>query len=129
VIRFFLGLFFGIVLTVESVAIAGVGHGSYAPLVFTASVGGLVPFLGLLVGPFLWGLYFLIIPNVEKRGTRLIAFMLVFLFHFCMGLWVAVEDGAFLRTGLGYLLIFGVSALVATGSLLFLTFRRTSVEK
>jgi hypothetical protein len=35
-VRFFIGLLLGVILTVESLAIGGVGHGTYAPLAFTA---------------------------------------------------------------------------------------------
>jgi len=65
-VRFFLGLFFGVVMTVEGLAFAGVGHGTYAPLVFTASVAALIPILGLFAGPLLWALNFLLIPKLDR---------------------------------------------------------------
>ena len=86
-IRFLLGLFLGTVLTVEALVLAGAGHGSYAPLVFTASVAALIPFLGLFAGPLLWALYFLVIPNFERPASRVIALSLVLLLHFGAGQW------------------------------------------
>jgi hypothetical protein len=123
-IRFLLGLFLGGVLTVEAVALSGPGHGSYAPLVFTASVAALIPFLGLCAGPLLWAFYFLIIPNFERRGSRLTALSLVSLLHCGAGLWLALGDPAFTRVDPTQLLIFGISILVTMGSLLLFTIRR-----
>jgi hypothetical protein len=57
-------------LTVEALAIGGVGHGTYAPLVFTASVAVLVPLLGLFAGPLLWAFYFLVIQICRDHGVR-----------------------------------------------------------
>jgi len=37
-LRFFLGLGFGVVLTVYSFAFVGVGHGTFAPMAFTSSL-------------------------------------------------------------------------------------------
>jgi hypothetical protein len=126
-VRFLLGLFFGAVLTVEALAIAGVGHGSYAPLILTASVAALIPFLGLFAGPLLWAFYFLLIPNLDGPGRRVIALVLVSLLHFGAGLWAALGDPAFARTDSAHLLIFGISVLVTMGFLLFFTIRRTTI--
>jgi len=123
-IRFLLGLFLGTVLTLEALALAGAGHGSYAPLVFAASVAALIPFLGLFAGPLLWAFYFLVIPTFERSGSRVIALSLVLLLHFGAGLWIALGDPAFARTDSVYLPIFGVSILVTMASLIFFTLRR-----
>lgn len=128
-IRFLLGLFLGAVLTVEAVALAGAGHGTYAPLVFTASVAALIPFLGLFAGPLLWALYFLIIPNFERPGSRVTALSLISLLHCGAGLWLAFGDPAFTRADPTYLLIFGVSILVTMGTLLFFIIRRPPARK
>jgi hypothetical protein len=127
-IRFLIGLFLGAVLTVEALALAGVGHGSYAPLVFTASVAGLIPVLGLFAGPLLWAFYFLLIPNLERSGSRVVALSLIMLAHFGPGLWVALGDPAFARADSLYLAIFGISILVTIGSLLFFTIRSAPVR-
>ncbi len=123
-VRFFLGLLFGVVLTVEALAFAGVGHGSYAPMVFVASVTAFIPLLGLAAGPLLWAFYFLLIPNLERPRSRAIALSLVLLVHFLPGFWVASEDPAFSRADSKLLLILGISVLVTIGSLLFFSFRR-----
>ncbi len=123
-VRFFLGFFFGTILTVEALAIGGVGHGSYAPLILTASVAALIPFLNLFAGPLLWAFYFLLIPNLEGLLKRVIALLLVSLLHFGLGLWAALGDPAFARANSEHLLSFGISVLVTMGFLLFFTFRR-----
>jgi hypothetical protein len=118
-LRFFVGMFLGVVLTVEAIVLAGVGHGSYAPLVFVASVAALIPVLGLLAGPLLWALYFLLIPNLEKSWSQVVALSLVSLAHFGPGLWLAYEDPAFARADSAQLLVFGITILVTAGWLLF----------
>jgi hypothetical protein len=125
-VRFVFGLFFGVVLTVEALAIGGVGHGSYAPLVLTTSVAALIPVLGMFAGPLVWAFYFLLIPNFDRPRNRVIALALVSLLHFGAGLWVALEDPAFVRTDFASLLIFGISVLVTMGFLFFFTFRRAT---
>jgi hypothetical protein len=122
--RFLVGLFLGVVLTVESLVFAGAGHGTYAPLVFTGSVLALIPFLGLVAGPMLWALYFLLIPNFESPVSRGAALLFVSIFHFGAGLWIAIGDPAFERADSVYLLIFGISVVVTMGSLLFFIIRR-----
>ena len=121
--RFLLGLFLGGVLTVEALALAGVGHGIYAPLVFTASLVAVIPVLGLLVGPLLWGTYFLLIPNLERSWSQIVALLLVSLAHFGPGFWLASEDPAFARADSAMLLIFGITILVTAGCLLFFCIR------
>ena len=127
-VRFFIGLLLGVILTVEALAIGGVGHGTYAPLVFTASVAAFIPVLGLFAGPLLWAFYFLLIPNLERSWSQLVVLTLVALAHFGPGLWVAFEDPAFTRADSAELLVFGVTVLVTIGSLLFFCVRREAPE-
>src|SRR6266404_7909490 len=100
-LRFFIGLLLGVFLTVEALGFAGVGHGTYAPLVFTASVAAFIPLLGLFAGPLLWAFYFLLIPNLERSWSQITAVSLVLLAHFGSGFWLAYEDPAFTRGRLG----------------------------
>ena len=123
-LRFFIGLFFGVVLTVEALAIGGVGHGTYAPLVFTASVAVFIPVLGLFAGPLLWAFYFLLIPNLERSWSQTVGWALVLLAHFGPGLWVAYDDPAFARADPAGLLVFGLTVLVTIGCLLFFCVRQ-----
>lgn len=127
-LRFFLGLLLGVVLTGQALAFAGVGHGTYAPLLFTASVAALIPFLGLFAGPLLWALYFLVIPNLEKSWTQVTALSWILLAHFAPGLWLAHEDPAFTRADSGELLVFGITVLVTVGVLLFFSFRQKRIS-
>ena len=123
-VRFFVGLFLGVVLTGEALGFAGVGHGTYAPLVFAASLAALIPLLGLFAGPLLWAFYFLVIPNLLGSWSQIAALLLVMLAHFGPSLWVAYEDPAFTRADSAQLLIFGITVLVTIGALLFFCVRR-----
>src|SRR6267143_3334101 len=105
-VRFFVGLLLGVILTVEALAIGGVGHGTYAPLVFTASVAAFIPLLGLFAGPLLWAFYFLLIPNLERSWSQITSVSLVLMAHFGPGFWLAYEDPAFTRADSAELLVF-----------------------
>lgn len=118
-LRFLVGMSLGVVLTVEALAFAGAGHGTYAPLVFTASIAALIPVLGLFAGPLLWAFYFLLIPNLERSRSQIVALSLVSLAHFGPGFWLAYEDPAFARADSAQLLVFGITILVTAGCLLF----------
>ena len=123
-VRFLIGLLLGVILTVEAFAVAGVGHGTYAPLIFTASLAIMIPVIGLFAGPLLWAFYFLSIPNLEKSWTQAVALTLVGLAHFVPGFWVAYEDPAFVRADSMQLFVFGLTILVTVGALLFFCVRR-----
>ena len=74
--RLLLGAFLGLCLAGYSSAFVGIGHGgTFAPIGFASSVlafmvefGPVIPVLGT---PILWGLYFLLIPDIESKGLRL----------------------------------------------------------
>jgi hypothetical protein len=127
-VRFFVGLFLGVVLTGQALAFAGAGHGTYAPLVFTASVAILIPVLGLFAGPLLWAFYFLVIPNFQRSWSQAVALSLVLLTHFGPGLWVAYEDPAFARADSVPLLLFGITILITIGCLLFFCVRQRRTD-
>jgi hypothetical protein len=123
-VRFFIGLFLGVILTVESFAVGGVGHGTYAPLIFTTSVAILIPVVGIFAGPLLWAFYFLLIPNLQRSWTQALALTLVAIAHFVPGFWVAYEDPAFARADSTQLFVFGLTILVTISALLFFCIRR-----
>jgi hypothetical protein len=124
--RFLLGLCLGVGLTVEGFGLAGVGHGTYAPMVVTASVAALIPALSLVVGPLLWSLYFVVIPNLERSWSQMAALSFVFVAHVGAGIWLAYEDPAFARADSTLLLVFGITLLATIGCLLFLCVLRRS---
>src|SRR5207244_13266242 len=110
-VRFFIGLLLGIILTGQALMFAGVGHGSYAPLIFVASIPGLIPLLGLFAGPLLWALYFLIVPNLDTSRSKVVAISLISLLHLLPGLWIASQDPALSRSSLSSAMIFASSLL------------------
>jgi len=122
-LRFFIGLLLGIILTGQAVMFAGVGHGSYAPLVCVASVIALVPILALPAGPLLWALYFLVIPNLGSGRSKTFVLSLILFLHLAPGFWLASEDPALARANLNSLTIFGLSFLATIGLLLFFSMR------
>ena len=99
--RFFLGLSFGVVLTLYSFAFVGVGHGTYAPMVFNASILALIPQMGvwpaLLLGPFLWASYFQFLPKMQQKRIRLSIAIALLTSHLLTGTRLAFEDPAFAR--------------------------------
>jgi hypothetical protein len=94
-LRFFLGLGFGVMLTLYSFAFLGVGHGTYVPMVFTASLIALITnwgaILALLAGPLLWARYFLIIPRIQKAWIRITTTAAVLSIHLLTGIWLGIE--------------------------------------
>ena len=122
--RFFIGLLLGIILTAQALVFAGVGHGSYAPLICVASIIGFVPILGLVAGPLLWAMYFLIVPNLSTSRSKVIVISLILLLHLLPGFWIASQDPALSQASLSSVMIFAFS-FFATIGLLFLISMRT----
>ena len=129
-IRFFLGLLFGVILTICSFSFIGVGHGTYVPMVFTASLIALITEFGaipaIVLGPFLWALYFLLIPRIQTKWVRIASAFMVLSVHLLSGIWLAIEDPAFWRTlseQLPELLVFGFLFATAITFLLYLAVR------
>lgn len=89
-------------LSIFAFAHAGVGHGSYSPLVANAPVLIFIPEVGILAAvfgtPFLWAAYFLWIPEIKSGKARLFAVVLVALVHLEAGDWMASQDSYLLRT-------------------------------
>jgi len=129
-LRFFLGLAFGVVLTVFSFGFVGVGHGTFAPMAFTASLIALIPAGGaipaILLSPFLWALYFQLIPKIQKRSIRITTTAALLSCHILSGTWLAIEDAAFtraLRDEPRGLVIFGLILALAMTCLFYFAMR------
>ena len=135
--RFFLGLLVGVVLTVFSLGFAGVGHGTYAPMMFTAAplsvllvFGNLIPVI--VLAPFLWALYFLRIPRIQRKWLRITSASVISTIHIIAGGWLAIDDSAF-RRGLGEnlagVLLFVLLAAISIGLLFLFAVRGVTVAK
>lgn len=129
-LRFFIGLGFGVALTICSFGFMGVGHGTYVPMVFTASLIALITKFGaipiIVLGSFLWALYFLLIPRIRTRRGRIASALLVLSVHVVSGISLAIEDPAFRRIlsqQLPELLAFGVLLALAMTFLLYFAVR------
>jgi|SRR5262250_1257817 len=115
-----IGFILGVVLGALAFYLSGAGHGTYAPMVANVSVLAFIPFLGLVIAvfgaPFLWSVYFIVVPAFDSGVKRTVALGLVVTLHLIPGLWLAFEDSAFARAlqyETGVLLAYGI-ALVAT---------------
>lgn len=136
-LRFFLGLGLGVILTVFSFGFGGVGHGTYAPMLFTAGplsvllvFGNLIPVI--VLAPFLWALYFLRIPRIRRAWLRITLASIISLIHVIAGGWLAIEDSAFTRAlseNLIGVLLFGLLATMTMGLLFYFAVRGDSVSK
>ena len=98
-LRFFLGLGIGFVLTIWSFGLGGIGHGTYAPTVFTCPLIALIPNWGawpaLLLGPFLWAAYFQYLPSLRRKRTRLWFTIALMSIHLFAGTWLMLDDQEF----------------------------------
>ena len=136
-IRFFVGLGLGVVLTVFSLGFAGVGHGTYAPMMFTAGplsvlliFGNLIPII--VLAPFLWALYFLRMPRIRRKWGRITSASIISSIHVIAGVWLAREDYAFTRAlseNLVGVLLFALLAAIAIGLLFLFAVRGATVAK
>jgi hypothetical protein len=129
-IRFLIGLCFGVILTVSSAGFVGVGHGTYVPMVFTGSLialftaFGVIPVMALV--PLLWALYFLLIPRFQTRRARIVSAAIVLLVHIVSGVSLAIEDPAFWRVlnkQLSQFLAFGFILALAMALLIYFAAR------
>lgn len=100
--RIGVGFVLGCILSMFAFAHAGVGHGSYTPLVANAPMLVLIPEIGILVAffgtPFLWAAYFLWIPEIRSGTGRSVAVVLAALAHVGTGAWMASRDSYLQRT-------------------------------
>ncbi|MCM3870273.1 MAG: hypothetical protein ND895_06190 [Pyrinomonadaceae bacterium] len=118
--RFAFGFVLGLILLVCALLLSGAGHGTYAPVIANASVLALIPGLGFLIPPFLWALYFLVIPEIDPPVRKVIALVLIALLHMVPGIWIASEDPAFIRaleSNFGVVVAHGLTLVAAIISL------------
>jgi hypothetical protein len=135
--RFFIGLGLGAVLTIYSFGFIGIGHGTAVPLAFTAFFIFLLPQLTgpitIVMAPFLWSAYFLLIPKFQSWRRRLFIFAVVFLLHLSAGTGLAIQDRAFRRAvseDRGALLGFALLFLITLSYLVYFAVRgENSVRK
>jgi hypothetical protein len=71
---------------------AGAGHGTYAPFLFSSGLLALLLPLGgfcvaLLGTPLLWGAYFLLMPIVNSRSGRIAIATVIVVLHSAIGIW------------------------------------------
>jgi len=129
-LRFFIGLAFGVILTISAFGAGGVGHGTYAPLIFTDPFVILLPdsvaIVAVLAGPLLWAAYFQFIPKIKRGSARLITLAALLVTHLLAGIFVAVNDPAFARA-LGQerrgLIGFAIIVVLAMSTLLVFSLR------
>ena len=129
--RFFIGLAFGVILTISAFGVGGVGHGTYAPLIFTDPFVMLLPdsagIVAVLAGPLLWAMYFQFIPKIRQRSARFLTLAALLTAHLVAGIFVSLNDPAFARAWgqeRSGLIGFAVIVVVAMSSLLFFSLRK-----
>lgn len=85
-IRAALGFGVGVVLAAFAFAAMNLGHGTFTPAIANVSFLAFVPVLGFAIAtfgpPFLWGLYFVLIPKIASPITRIVVLALLALLHF-----------------------------------------------
>ena len=129
-VRFLIGFLLGLILTVTGFGLAGIGHGTYAPMICNVGVLGLL-FLPLILflAPFQWGLYFLLIPAITSSRWRTFCIVAVIITHLVPGFWVASTDPAFARAmnqDVSALVVYSVSLLVTLATFAFTGLRGTA---
>ena len=89
-IGFILGFFLGVL------ALSLSAHGAYAPIVANVLVISFIPFMGFLIAifgaPFVWSVYFIVIPAIDSQVWRTTLVGLVVILHLIPGLWFAFRD-------------------------------------
>lgn len=100
-IRASVGFLLGLGLALIGFLLAGIGHGTYAPMIANVSVLIFIPVIGVFIAvfgpPFLWAFYFFWIPSIVSRARRSVALASVALLHLIPALWFAFGDSAFKR--------------------------------
>jgi hypothetical protein len=131
-VRFLLGFVFGLILVVTAFPPMAIGHGTYAPLVFSSSLLGLSPVVGFFAPPFLWGLYFVLIRLIESSKVRTLVISLIVIMHLVPGSWVASHDPAFARAmgrDYGWLVIFFGSLMITIAAFVIIGLRSKPSSK
>lgn len=122
--RFLLGLFLGLCLAGYSYSFIGVGEGTIVPIAFASSLlafmvdlGPVIPTLGM---PILWGIYFLLIPDIDSRFKRLVVLFTVLGLHLFIGVLFYMDDPTGMARASGGGLISFFVLLLISASLLIL---------
>ena len=110
----------------------GVGHGTVAPLAFSSSLLAMLldlgPIIPLIGTPLLWGFYFLLIPDLDSRSTRIATVGGVVTLHLLTGLWFSFDDQAGMQrafdTQTTGLIVFFVVLTVSIALLVFLSMKQ-----
>lgn len=93
-----MGFVLGLFLAGAGFMLAGIGHGTYAPMVCSAGVLAFIFLpLSIFLPPFQWGLYLVLIPAIESSRWRTVWVVVVILGHLIPGIWLASGDPAFAR--------------------------------
>jgi drug/metabolite transporter (DMT)-like permease len=80
--------------------------------------------LAVVGTPFLWAIYFVLIPEIDSLPGRIIALVLIALLHILPAIWLASNDSAFTReleSDLAIVLAHGLALVAAIISLTVLT--------
>ncbi len=120
-IRFVLGFLIGLILTACAFLLAGAGHGTYAPLVAAASFLAFVPILGIFGTPFLWAIYYAVIPAIDSRLRRVFVLAFIVLLHLVPAVSLAFEDPAFNRQLEQHVYMLGFDGLMLFAAFIILT--------
>lgn len=129
--RFLLGVFLGLLLAGDASWFIGVGHGTIVPFAFASSLlalmlelGPVIPSLGT---PLLWGIYFLLIPDIDSRVKRFVVLFAVLGLHLLVGVLFYIDDEAGMeRASGGNLISFFVLLLVSASLLILFSYRHPS---
>jgi hypothetical protein len=98
-LRFFVGLGFGVVLTILGLGLGGVGHGSYVPMIFLNPLILLpLPAFFITIGSVLWALYFVLVPRISAKRIRIVTICVIYCTHLGIGALYANQDSAFRRS-------------------------------
>ena len=124
--RFLLGLLLGLCLAGYSFSFIGVGHGTFVPIAFASSLlafmvdlGPVIPMLGM---PILWGMYFLLIPDIDSKFKRLLVLFTVLGLHLLIGVLFYIDDQAGMaRASGGNLTSFFLLLLISASLLIFVS--------
>jgi hypothetical protein len=135
-VHFAFGFVLGLIMSGCALLLSEAGHGTYAPMIANVSVLALIPALGFLLAvvgtPFLWAIYFVLLPEMDSLAGRILALVVVVLLHVVPGIWLATEDPAFTRaleSSFQLVLAHGLSLLVAIVCLVLFISRESKRPK
>ena len=95
-IRFAFVFLVGLILVAWGWLLTGAGHGTYIPLVGTLVLAP-IPVVVIPGTPFLWAIYYTVIPAIDSRWQPITVISLILLLHLVPVVWLARDDPAFAR--------------------------------